>query len=173
MPIFKKPDDLEPLDSTPEQSAAPSVAAQATKPVRQKPASVIGPTMEFKGELSADEDLIIEGLVQGTITHHNKHLTVGKKGRVKADIHASSVIVLGQLVGDIRSEGMVTLSKGADVVGNIVCGRIIMEEGARFKGHIDMEDSHRESTVLQQPEKAKPASKEKLRSVPNKPRDAS
>jgi cytoskeletal protein CcmA (bactofilin family) len=129
--------------------------------------------MEFKGELSADEDLIIEGLVQGTIKHHNKSLTVGKKGRVKADIHASSVLVLGQLVGDIHSDGTVTLSKGADVVGNIVCGRIAMADGARFKGTIDMEEPRKASAKSKKSEHDDTISQKKLRSVPQKPRDAS
>ena len=103
-----------------------------------KNVSVIGPTLVFKGELSADEDLIIEGHIEGTIAHHKKHLTVGRQGRVKADIHASSVIVLGQVTGDIHSEGMVSLAKGSDVTGNISCARIVMDDGARFKGKIDM-----------------------------------
>jgi cytoskeletal protein CcmA (bactofilin family) len=88
--------------------------------------------------LSADEDLVIEGHIEGTIAHHKKHLTIGKQGRVKADIHASSVIVEGELIGDIHSEGVVSLANGANVKGNIYCGRIVMEDGARFKGKIDM-----------------------------------
>jgi len=108
------------------------------RPVQTKNVSVIGPTLVFKGELSADEDLIIEGQIEGSIAHHKKHLTVGRQGRVKADIHASSVIILGQLIGDIHSEGMVSLAKGADVTGDIYCSRIVMEDGARFKGKIDM-----------------------------------
>ena len=108
------------------------------RPIRSKNVSVIGPTLVFKGELSADEDLVIEGHIEGTIAHHKKHLTVGKQGRVRANIHASSVIVEGQLVGDIHSEGVVSLAKGADVEGDIFCGRIVMEDGARFKGRIDM-----------------------------------
>ncbi len=108
------------------------------QPVPSKNVSVIGPTLVFKGELSADEDLIIEGHIEGTIAHHKKHLTVGRQGRIKADIHASSVIVLGQVVGNIHSEGMVSLAKGSDVTGNITCGRIVMDDGARFKGKIDM-----------------------------------
>jgi cytoskeletal protein CcmA (bactofilin family) len=108
------------------------------QPVSSKNVSVIGPTLVFKGELSADEDLIIEGHIEGTIAHHKKHLTVGRQGRIKADIHASSVIVLGQVVGNIHSEGMVSLAKGSDVTGNITCGRIVMDDGARFKGKIDM-----------------------------------
>jgi len=117
--------------------ASPPKIGQA-RPVRSKNVSVIGPTLAFKGELSADEDLIIEGSIEGTIAHHKKHLTIGKQGRVKADIHASSVIVEGQLVGDIYSEEIVSLASGSDVKGDIKCGRIVMEDGARFKGKIDM-----------------------------------
>ncbi len=119
-----------------ESAAVPRIGQ--TQPVQSKNVSVIGPTVVFKGELSADEDLIIEGQVEGTIAHHKKHLTVGRQGRVKADIHASSVIVLGQVVGNIHSEGVVSLAKGAEVTGDISCGRISMEDGARFKGKIDM-----------------------------------
>lgn len=119
-------------DSKPVQKVGPS---QATQP---RNVSVIGPTLVFKGELSADEDLIIEGQVEGTIAHHKKHLTVGKQGRVQADIHASSVIVLGQLVGNIHSDGVVSLAKGSEVTGDITCARISMEDGARFSGKIDM-----------------------------------
>ena len=121
-------------------------------PARSRNVSVIGPTLIFKGELSADEDLIIEGQIEGTIAHHKKHLTVGKQGRVKADIHASSVIVLGQLIGDIHSEGTVSLAKGADVIGDIYCGRIVMEDGARFQGKIDMGETPSVSVVVNQAE---------------------
>ena len=107
-------------------------------PIRSKKVYVIGPTLVFKGELSAEEDLFIEGRIEGTIAHHKKNLTVGKQGRVKADIDARSVFIEGQLVGDIRSDGTVTLAKGANVEGNIFCANIIMEEGARFVGKLDM-----------------------------------
>ena len=132
MGIFKmsEENDRQEISSVPRIGQAP--------PVPSKNVSVIGPTLVFKGELSADEDLIIEGHIEGTIAHHKKHLTVGRQGRIKADIHASSVIVLGQVVGDIHSEGMVSLAKGSDVTGNITCGRIVMDDGARFKGKIDM-----------------------------------
>lgn len=117
--------------------ASPPKIGEA-RPIRKKNVSVIGPTLVFKGELSADEDLVIEGDIEGTIAHHKKHLTIGKEGRVKADIHASSVIIEGRLIGDIHSEGIVSLAKGAEVTGNIYCGRIVMEDGARFEGKIDM-----------------------------------
>jgi cytoskeletal protein CcmA (bactofilin family) len=132
MAMFKRADG----DGGPELSSPPKIGE--ARPIRSKNVSVIGPTLIFKGELSADEDLVIEGDIEGTIAHHKKHLTIGKQGRVKADIHATSVIVEGRLIGDIHSEGVVSLAKGADVTGNIYCDRIVMEDGARFKGRIDM-----------------------------------
>lgn len=167
MAIFKKVDDI---DSEIEK---PEPRVSKAQPARQTNVSVIGPTMEFKGDLSADEDLIIEGLVQGTIKHHNKHLTVGRKGRVQADIHASSVIVLGRLVGDIHSAGTVTLSKGSDVVGNIFCSRIAMEDGSKFKGNVDMGEQREASKAPTKQQHPDADSRDKLRSVPRKSRNAS
>lgn len=109
-----------------------------TQPVRSRNVSVIGPTLAFRGELSADEDLIIEGTIEGSIAHHEKNLTVGKHGKVTADIHASSVIIEGVLNGDIHSNGLVSLARGSMVSGNIYCARVIMEDGAKFNGMIDM-----------------------------------
>jgi cytoskeletal protein CcmA (bactofilin family) len=106
--------------------------------VRRRKTSVIGPTLKFKGELSANEDLIIEGEIEGTIAHQEKNLTVGKEGRVKANINARTVEIYGKVEGDIHGEDIVKLAKSADVKGNIFCARINMEDGARFSGSIDM-----------------------------------
>ncbi len=147
MAMFKKADG----DGKSDIASPPKIGQ--TRPIRSKNVSVIGPTLVFKGELSADEDLVIEGHIEGTIAHHKKHLTVGKQGRVMADIHASSVIIEGKHVGDIYSEGVVSLANGADVKGNIYCARIIMEDGARFKGMIDMS----EPAKIQMPKEPKDA----------------
>lgn len=106
--------------------------------VRTRSVSVIGPTLVFKGELSADEDLVIQGTIEGTIAHHKKNLTVGKEGRVKADIHAASVAIEGHVDGDIHGDDFVELAKSAVVTGNIFCARIKMADGARFNGSIEM-----------------------------------
>lgn len=158
MAMFKKADE----DGRPDVASPPRIGQ--ARPIRSKNVSVIGPTLVFKGELSADEDLVIEGHIEGTIAHHKKHLTVGKQGRVKANIHASSVIVEGQLVGDIHSEGVVSLANGADVNGNIYCGRIIMEDGARFKGKIDMGEAPKTQlpTKPKEPVQAEPLKTEKI-----------
>ena len=155
MAMFKKTDGNGELDV-----ASPPKIGEA-RPIRSKNVSVIGPTLVFKGELSADEDLVIEGDIEGTIAHHKKHLTIGKKGRVKADIHASSVIVEGRLIGDIHSEGVVSLAKGADVFGNIYCARIVMEDGARFKGIIDMGEKPK-VIVSKEPVQIDPVKAEKI-----------
>lgn len=159
MAIFKKSGNNDKRDT----ASAPRIGQ--SRPVQSKNVSVIGSTLVFKGELLADEDLIIEGRIEGTIAHHKKHLTIGKQGRVKADIHASSVIVLGQLIGDIHSEGMVSLSKDAYVKGNIFCASIIMENGARFQGSIDMEESPKVAEVSKEPVQAEAARTEKPHSV--------
>lgn len=121
-----------------ETRQTPQLRIGEQQPIRSKNVSVIGPTLVFKGELSADEDLIIEGTIEGTIAHHKKNLTIGAKGRVSADIHASSVLVEGQLDGDIHSDGLVSLAKGATVNGNIYCARLVLQDGSRFNGKVEM-----------------------------------
>lgn len=121
------------------QSPAPAQPAAADPVmVRTRSVSVIGPTLVFKGELSADEDLVIQGTIEGTIAHHKKNLTVGKEGRVKADINAASVTIEGHVEGDIHGDDFVELAKSAVVIGNIFCGRIKMADGATFNGSIEM-----------------------------------
>jgi cytoskeletal protein CcmA (bactofilin family) len=121
-----------------EHTVPPSLRIGEQQPIRSKNVSVIGPTLVFRGELSADEDLVIEGTIEGTIAHHKKNLTIGVKGRVSADIHASSVLVEGQLDGDIHSDGLVSLAKGATVNGNIYCSRLVLQDGSRFNGKVEM-----------------------------------
>ena len=130
--MFRKPTEEEAPPAAKPQAAA----EQST--VRTRSVSVIGPTLVFKGELSADEDLVIQGTIEGTIAHHKKNLTVGKEGRVKADIHAAAVVIEGQVDGDIHGDEYVELAKSAAVRGNIFSPRIKMADGARFNGSIDM-----------------------------------
>lgn len=123
--------------------------------------AVIKPTLAIKGNLSA---LVIDGHIEGIIAHHKKHLTVGKQGRVKGLVYANSVTVLGQVIGDIRSDGIVSLAKGADVEGNIFCARALIEDGASFRGKIDMGEPPK-VTVSNEPAQAEPVCTEKPRTV--------
>jgi len=125
----------------------PANSAKNAKPdAPQRKISVIGPTLRFKGELSANEDLIIEGEIEGTIAHQDKNLTVGKEGRVKANIDAKTVEVYGRVEGDIHAEDHVKLARSSDVKGNIRCERIVMEDGAVFSGSIDMSGKPKSSS---------------------------
>lgn len=101
--------------------------------------SVLGPSLVFRGELSAEEDLLIQGRVEGSIKHRATNLTIGAHGDVRADIVARRVIVQGKVVGDIRASESVIVEPSANVRGDIFAPRVGLREGAQFKGQIDME----------------------------------
>lgn len=100
--------------------------------------SVFGSTLNFKGVLSADEEILIQGTVEGTIAHHKKNLVVGKQGRVKGLVHADSVTIEGRVDGNIHGDAFVRLAESAEVNGDIFCRRISMVDGARFNGTMHM-----------------------------------
>jgi len=100
---------------------------------------MIGSTIKIKGEVSGGEDLVIDGSVEGSIDLHSNQVTVGDSGKVKADIKGKTVVVNGQVTGDITGGEKVIISKNGNVRGNIVTPRMTLEDGAVFKGSIDMD----------------------------------
>ncbi len=100
--------------------------------------SILGPTLFFKGDLSAEEDLLIQGRVEGSITH-TQRLTVGPQGTVKANIKAQQIVVEGSVEGDLSAEKSVIVKESAKIIGNILAPSISILEGARFSGNIDMD----------------------------------
>jgi cytoskeletal protein CcmA (bactofilin family) len=100
-------------------------------------ASILGPTLYFKGELSAEEDLLIQGRVEGSITH-TQRLTVGPQGTVKANIKAALIVVEGTVDGDLHADRSVVVKDSATVCGNIHAPTVSIMEGADFTGSIDM-----------------------------------
>lgn len=119
----------------------PRINIEKVNEVRKRNVSVIGPTLRFKGELSAKEDLVIEGYVEGKIAHQDKDLTIGENGKVKADIHANVVDILGEVEGDVRGDKIVRLKASAKVDGNIRAPRLVLEDGAFFTGSIEMAEA--------------------------------
>jgi cytoskeletal protein CcmA (bactofilin family) len=99
----------------------------------------IGKSVIIKGELSGSEDLFVDGVVEGTIELRNNNLVIGPNGQVKANIHAKGVVVQGKLDGDIRASQTAELRKTAVAVGDIFTQRIAIEEGAYFKGKVDIQ----------------------------------
>jgi cytoskeletal protein CcmA (bactofilin family) len=132
------------------QSDAPTassfhIEAPAKEP-RQAPkgVSVLGPTLTFKGgELSSNEDLVIEGTVEGKIAHQSHHLTIGKSGKVKANVRARLITVYGTVEGDLHGDEGVQIAATAHVIGNVVAPRVSLEPGARFEGSITTRDDTR------------------------------
>lgn len=102
-----------------------------------RPAGVIAPGLFLRGEVRGEDDLIIEGRVEGEVTL-KRHLTIETTGVVVANVSTQNITVKGELRGDMTAEDKVEIHNGARVIGNIVAPRIVIAEGARFKGHIDM-----------------------------------
>lgn len=99
----------------------------------------IGPTISIKGDVSGDEDLLIEGTVEGNINLDSKDLTIGQTGCVYANIRAKEIKIEGEVQGDISGNEKVIISKTGKVQGNIIAPRVTLEDGANFKGSIDMD----------------------------------
>jgi cytoskeletal protein CcmA (bactofilin family) len=124
--------------SAPAPAPAPAVApAAAATPDHSKKVSVLGKTLVFKGELSADEDIILQGRVEGSI-HHTQSVTVGIDGVVIGDTHARSIVVEGTVEGDLKGVVSVLIAATATVRGNISAPRVGIMEGANFNGSVDM-----------------------------------
>ena len=99
----------------------------------------IGKSIVIKGELSGSEDLTIEGQVEGKIELRDHVLTVGANGRIKAQIAAKSVVVMGQVTGDMTASEKVDIRENGSVEGDIAAPRIAIADGSHFRGSIDMQ----------------------------------
>ena len=124
------------------EAAAPPAFQMESDRRPSKGVSVLGPTLTFRGgELSSDEDLVIEGTVEGKIAHQNHHLTIGKQGRVKANVRARLVTVYGTVEGDLHGDEGVHIAASARVMGNVTAPRVSLENGAQFQGSIVTKES--------------------------------
>jgi cytoskeletal protein CcmA (bactofilin family) len=99
----------------------------------------IGKSVVIKGELSGSEDLYIDGQVEGKIELQGNSLTVGPNGQVRANVNAKSVVVQGKVDGSIRATDRTELRKSAVITGDIATQRISIEDGAYFKGKVDIQ----------------------------------
>ena len=100
----------------------------------------IGKSVVIKGELNGSEDLTIEGHVEGTIQLRDHVLTIGPNGRIKAQVFAKSVIVLGEVTGNVTASDKVDIRDNGSVDGDIVSPRVAIAEGAHFRGSVDMQN---------------------------------
>ncbi len=130
-----RPPENKAPESRPEVRAAEPRAAE---PAHR--ASVLGATLRFRGELSAQEDLIVQGSVEGSITH-TQCLTIGSEGSMKGDIRARVIVIDGKVEGDLYATESVNIRSTAKVKGNVFAPRVGITEGAFFQGQVDMQPS--------------------------------
>src|SRR5579864_6607548 len=134
-----------PLTGSP---ATPEIAKEgipmSTLPSRSEPhfdssrAATLGKSVIVKGQIFSREDLTIDGEVEGTVECQEHRLTVGPNGKVKASVKAREVVVLGTIHGDVETSDKIEIRKDAKLVGDIKTARIGIEDGAYFKGNIDI-----------------------------------
>jgi cytoskeletal protein CcmA (bactofilin family) len=124
--------------SAPAPSSAPT-SAPNEPPRRSSTNATIGPSIFIKGDLSGEEDLVIEGRVEGKVDLKQNNVTIGKNGRVRADVFGKVVIIEGEVDGNVFAREQAILRQAGAIRGNITAPRVMLEDGSRFKGSIDME----------------------------------
>jgi cytoskeletal protein CcmA (bactofilin family) len=147
--VWKKSDDLpshnpdpnpmnQPRPTAP-SSPSPAPASVSGEPVRRMERATIGPSIFIKGDLSGEEDLVIEGRVEGKVDLKQNNVTVGKNGKVRADVFGRVVTIEGEVIGNVFAREQAFLRQSGEIRGNITAPRVVLEDGSRFKGSIDME----------------------------------
>jgi len=146
--MWKRDEAVRPTSGQP--AAAPQPPQAPTAPAAQAPRQEashsierdnvnIGKSVVIKGELNGSEDLTIEGQVEGTIQLRDHVLTIGPNGKIKAQVFAKSVIVLGEVTGNVSATEKVDIREKGSVDGDIISPRVAIAEGAHFRGSVDMQ----------------------------------
>jgi cytoskeletal protein CcmA (bactofilin family) len=141
--MWKRDEAVRPPAGQPTPSQPPAPAPAAPPRVDARPTMEttvnIGKSVVIKGELTGSEDLTIEGQVEGTIQLRDHILTIGSNGRIKAQVFAKAVIVLGEVTGNVTASEKIDIRDNGSVDGDIVSPRVAIAEGAHFRGSVDMQ----------------------------------
>ena len=129
---------VEPSAARTEQGAVPPKREHSMEKVVN-----IGQSIEIRGELTGNEDLTIEGKIDGKVSLKGHNLTVGANGRIKGEVRAKAVAIVGEMNGNIVADDKVELAATGSMMGDIRAPRVVLADGARFKGSIDMDSSNR------------------------------
>lgn len=126
--------------SPPKQAASPAAAPSggASAAERGRTIAQIGKSLKLKGEISGSEDLYIDGEIEGTVELNENSLTVGPNGKVHADVAARSITIHGRLQGNVRAGERIEIRKTGSLEGDLSTSRIMIEDGAVFRGSIDI-----------------------------------
>ena len=155
------------IPNKPERSflEATAMTTDATRPATSTPSSGtarLGPSLHVKGEISGNEDLHIDGSVEGLVQLDERKLTVGASAKVTADVVAREVVVYGSVKGNLRARDRIEIKKDGSVVGDLTTARIMIEDGAYFKGSIEIDktgDAGESSEKSSSSSYSKPASR--------------
>jgi cytoskeletal protein CcmA (bactofilin family) len=123
---------------SPTAAPAPKDRPEARRAAAGGERATIGPSIFIRGDVTGEEDLFIEGRVDGTVDLKQYCVTVGEEGRVKASLSGRRVTIEGEVTGDLHGEEQIVLRRTARVEGNIVAPSVTLEDGAQFRGNIDM-----------------------------------
>ncbi|ASP40475.1 hypothetical protein CHH28_18125 [Bacterioplanes sanyensis] len=113
-------------------------------PANHGDVSVVGKKISIRGELVGSEDLHIEGSVEGTIRMSGQNLSIGREGKVNANVHVQNIVIDGSLTGDVLAEELINICSTAVVKGNLIAPRIQLDDGGKFRGSMDMVDTNEE-----------------------------
>lgn len=137
-PPQPQPVKTQPAKETSPMSSVPNRPTESFEPARAAGNAVLGKSVTVKGQILSREDLTIDGEVEGTIEMQEHRLTIGHNGKVRASVKAREVIVLGTLHGNVETGDRIDIRKEAKLVGDIRTARIVIEDGAYFKGNVDI-----------------------------------
>src|SRR5580692_1365564 len=140
----KKPDVQQGAASEAKNLLTDKESAGATRPLdaAANPATGwLGSSLHVKGDIIGTEDLVIDGSVEGLIQLDDRKLTVGKTAKLTADINARDVVVHGYVKGNVRAKGRIEIRKDGSVIGNLTTAQIMIDDGADFKGSIEIDRS--------------------------------
>jgi cytoskeletal protein CcmA (bactofilin family) len=168
--MWKRDESVKPANPPSPAPAAPAVPASTSQShdVRhqiERDKVNIGKSVVIKGELSGSEDLTIEGHVEGKIELRENVLTIGPNGKIKAEVFAKAVIVLGEVSGNVTASEKVDIRDNGSVDGDIASPRVAIAEGAHFRGSVDMQRGAAGKPAAQ-PAAAKPAVQTPAASIP-------
>ena len=142
--IKNLPVNLPPKTSAATWEGTTAMSTDAMRPLgatADRATARLGPSLHIKGEISGSEDLLLEGSVEGLVQLDERKLTVGASAKVTADIIAREVVVYGTVKGNLRAKDRIEIKKDGSVNGDLTTARIMIEDGAYFKGSIEIDKS--------------------------------
>lgn len=141
----KKTKPVAPSAPPAKKSPIKKAATYDPGPITKSSKTVIGAHVVIEGNVKGEENLVVDGVVKGNITALGHHVTIGPKGRIEGEIKAHDAVIGGLLQGKVSADGRVEVTQNADFYGEIKCKSISVQDGAYFKGIIELQrDPHRE-----------------------------